>query len=101
MATKGKMKIKCQNYRNSGRRQINKDLKAKRHEKRIEHFKKRREEGKAYEYKPPRNHREKVRRSKKNVDRRLPIQKWDSLFSKLENEINQKKLFEKTKEKKS
>lgn len=101
MATKGKMKLKCQAYRNSGRRQINKDLRAKRHEARLEHFRKRKEEGKTYEYQPPKTKREKARRAKKNVDRRLPIQKLDSLFSRLDNELNKKKLEEKNKERKS
>ena len=31
----GRMKIKCQAYKNAGRRQINKDLKAKKHLSRL------------------------------------------------------------------
>ena len=93
MASKnGRMKIKCQNYRNAGRKQINKELKAKKHLARIEHFAKRREEGKAYEYKPPKNRHEKYLRSQKNVDRRLPIAQLDSWFRKLDNEIAKEKL---------
>lgn len=39
-------------YKNSGRRLINKAENQKKHEKRMERFAKRREEGKSYEYKP-------------------------------------------------
>lgn len=83
----GRMKQKCLAYRNSGRREINKDLKAKKHLARIEHFKKRREEGKTYSYKPPINQKEINNRAKKNIDRRLPIQKLDSIFGKLNYEL--------------
>ena len=93
----GRMKIKCNAYRVAGRRQINKDLKAKKNLARIEHFAKRREEGKTYEYKPPKNNKEKRERAKKNIDRRLPIQRWESLFGKLEYQMNQEELAKKEK----
>ena len=99
MASKnGRMKIKCQNYRNLGRRQINKDLKAKKHLARIEHFAKRKEEGKAYEYKPPKNKKERRERAKKNVDRRVPIAELDSWYRKLDNELAKEKLAKKEKD---
>ena len=101
MASKnGRMKKKCEDYRRSGRREINKDLRAKKHLARIEHFAKRREEGKAYEYVPPANKKERKERKVKNVDRRLPIQKLDSIFSKLSRELAAKAQLEKEKMKK-
>ena len=96
MASKiGRNKAKCQQYRNLGKRQIAKEKKAKRHEERIKHFEKRRAEGKCYEYTPTQSKREKRLRKDKNVDRRLPIAKLDSIFSKLKNELQQKTLEEK------
>ena len=96
----GRMKAKCESYRRSGRREINKDLRAKKHLSRIEHFAKRREEGKAYEYKLPKNYQERKERAKKNVDRRLPIQRWESLFGKLAYQLEQDALRNKDKKKK-
>ena len=93
----GRMKAKCLAYKNAGRRQINKDLKAKKHLARIEHFAKRKEEGKCYEYQPTTNKKEKEIRAKKNVDRRLPIQKLDSLFGKLNFQLEQEALIQKQK----
>ena len=95
----GRMKAKCESYRRSGRREINKDLKAKKHLARIEHFAKRREEGKTYSYVPcdKSDKEEKRKRRKKNVDRRLPIQKWESLFAKLDYELQQEALLKKEK----
>lgn len=92
-----RMKQKCLAYRNAGRRQINKDLKAKKHLARIEHFAKRKEEGKTYSYKPTTDKDEKKERAKKNIDRRLPIQKLDSLFGKLNYQLEQEALFNKDK----
>lgn len=100
MSKNGRMKKKCEDYRRSGRREINKDLRAKKHLARIEHFAKRKEEGKSYEYQPPANKKERKERAKKNVDRRLPIQKLDSLFSKLNRELEKKALIEKNKQRK-
>lgn len=99
-------KEKCQAYKNSGRREFNKVKKQKRHEKRMAKFAKRREEGKAYEYKPnpyekgSRNWTiEAEERALKNVDRRLPIAKLDSLNRKLNNEIEIERIKEKNNEK--
>ncbi len=101
MASKnGRMKKKCEAYQHSGRRQINKDLKAKRHEARLAHFEKRKEEGKAYVYEPPKTKGERRRRARKNIDRRLPIAKLDSWFRKLDNELAKQKMIEKNKERK-
>lgn len=97
----GRMKKWCEDYRRSGKKEINKDLKAKKHLKRLEHFASRKEEGKAYSYTPPKDKKERAFRAKKNVDRRLPIQRWDSLFAKVDFELEQKALNEKEKKKKS
>ena len=93
----GHNKARCQRYKERGRREINKKLKAERNEKRIEKFRKRREEGKAYEYKPnpfdkkeerKKYWRERKRRASKNIDRRLPLQKWTSWMRLLQNQID-------------
>ena len=96
----GRMKKWCEDYRRSGRRQINKDLRAKKHLARIEHFAKRKEEGKSYTYVPPKTKLEKMLRENKNVDRRLPIQKWTSLFAKVDYQLEQETLNQKDKKKK-
>ena len=93
----GRMKIKCQAYKNAGRRQINKDLKAKKHLARLEHFAKRREEGKAYKYEPPKSRKEREKRANKNVSHKLPIQKWESCFAKLDYEMQKEQIREKEK----
>ena len=94
----GRMKIKCQAYRN--RRQINKDLRAKKHLARIEHFAKRKEEGKTYSYVAPKTSKEREERRKKMISHKLPIQKLDSLFGKLDYELEQIALHNKDKKKK-
>lgn len=95
-------KEKCQAYKNAGRKAINKELKAKRHEKRMAKFAKRREDGKTYEYKPnpfkegtKKWREENQRRAEKNVDRRIPIQINDSVNSKLKTYLAQQKEMEK------
>lgn len=97
----GRMKKKCEEYRRSGRKEFNKDLRAKKHLARIEHFKKRKDEGKTYSYLPTNNKKEKEKRAIKNIDRRLPIQKVDSLFGKLNYQLEQEALFNKNHKKKS
>ena len=91
----GRMKKKCEDYRRSGRREINKDLRAKKHLARVEHFAKRREEGKTYSYVPTSDRKEKEKRAKKNISHKLPIQRWDSLFGRLEYELEQEALNQK------
>ena len=46
----GKHKEWCKNYKASGQREVNKVKKQGRHEKQLEYFAKRREEGKTYTY---------------------------------------------------
>ena len=87
-----RMQKKCEDYRRSGRREINKAEKQKRHLARIEHFAFRKEAGKSYVYTPPTTNSEKEKRTKKNVDRRVKIAQLDSWFGKLEYELNQQKL---------
>ena len=96
----GRMKAKCEAYRRSGRREINKDLRAKRHLARVEHFAKRKEEGKTYEYKPPKNKEEVKQRALKNVSKKLPIQRWTSLFAKADYQLEQEELRNKEKKRK-
>ena len=95
-------KEKCQAYKNAGRRKINKELKAMRHEKRMAKFAKRKADGKTYEYKPnpfkdgtKKWHEENQRRAEKNVDRRIPIQINDSVNSKLKTYLAEQKEMEK------
>ena len=83
----GRNKKKCEEYRRQGRRLINKDLRAQKHLSKIEHFAKRKEEGKSYKYKPPTNEHEKNLRAKKNVNRKTLFQRWESVFAKLDREI--------------
>ena len=97
----GRMKAKCESYRRSGKREINKDLKAKKHLARIEHFAKRKEEGKNYIYIPTTDKKEKEKRAKKNISRKLPIQKLDSLFGRLKFELEQEELKQKKRRKES
>lgn len=97
MARKGNKSnaIKYQRYKNGGRKLINKAEKQKKHEKRMAKFAARKEAGKRYEYAPipyakdSKAYREEALvRSEKNVDRRLPLQKWTSIWRKLNNELN-------------
>ena len=97
----GRMKKWCEDYRRSGKRQINKDLRAKKHLARLEHFAKRKEEGKTYTYVPPKNKKERAERAVKNISHKLPIQKLDSLFGKLEYELEQELLSQKKHKQKS
>lgn len=94
----GKNKKRCDAYRTGGHLAINKVLRKKRNEKRVAEFAKRREEGKAYEYKPipyPKDsfeyHEERLRRAEKNVTRKTPVAKMRSIMAKLENELSKKK----------
>lgn len=87
-------KEKCQAYKQSGRREFNKAKKQERHEKRMAKFAKRREEGKTYEYKPnpykqgSKNWKhERDDRAAKNTGKRLEIARMDSIWRKLNNEL--------------
>lgn len=97
----GRNKKWCEHYKSTNQRGKNKALKAERNEKRLAYFAKRREEGKAYEYKPnpydkdSKKRNEKRRywnehrvRAEKNVDHRDPVSKWRSIMRKLQNEVN-------------
>ncbi len=96
MPKPGKHKKTCERYKSQGRLEINKEKKAERDKRRIEKFRKRREAGKAYEYKPipdeikndKKMYYEELRsRAEKNQDRRLPLQKEISRMAKLEREL--------------
>ena len=90
----GKHKAKYDNYKNSGRKLINREEKKKRAEKREEKFKKRKSEGKTYEYKPNpfkkgtfKYREEAMKRQAKNVSKKTPFARHTSLMRKLDNEL--------------
>ena len=108
MAKIGKNKKACEKYRQSGRKALNKIAKQERAKKREEHFAKRREEGKAYTYKPisfeegTREYwKERHKRAAKNVDHRTEYQRIKSLTAKLDNEIKAREAERKAAEKKN
>lgn len=91
----GKHKAKYDNYKNSGRKFINKEEKQKRAKKREEKFIKRREEGKTYEYKPNPYKKGTVyhyfvnkKRQAKNVSKKTPYARNTSIMRKLQNSLN-------------
>lgn len=95
MSKPNKNKHHCDKYKSSGAHEINKQKKQERHKKRMEKFAKRREEGKAYEYKPNpfkeytrKWWHEKQDREAKNVDRRAPLATHDSVMRKLQNQLD-------------
>lgn len=85
-------KARCEKYKQMGRREINKAEKQKRHQKRMEKFAKRKEEGKCYEYKPnpfKKDSKEYIAeanaRARKNIDHKLPMSRFDSVMRKVDN----------------
>lgn len=87
-------KEKCKQYQTEGRREKNKALKAERHQKYLEKFAKRRDEGKTYEYKPnpytPGTNKHRIeadKRAEKNKSHKLPQANLDSVKRRLENDI--------------
>ena len=102
MAKPGKNKKQCEKYRNSGHKEINAQLKKERAEKRAAKFAKRREDGKAYEYKPnpykkgtKEYARERRERAAKNKPKKTEFERMKSIFTKLDNEISKQKKEEK------
>ena len=96
MAKPGTNKERCKRYTASGHREANKERRQENNKKRIARFAQRREDGKAYEYKPnpydPENQKrqyyeEERNRAAKNVDHRDPVSRWRSIMRKLSNEI--------------
>ena len=97
-------------YKAQGRREKNKALKAKRHEKRLAKFAQRREEGKTYEYKPipfakdtekyiiEKNSRR--NKMEETWNRKTPIQRFISAMRKCENEVEKIEKENKLKKKK-
>ncbi len=90
MAKPGNNKKRCEKYKMRGALAENKLKKQKRHEKRIEKFKKRREEGKCYVYQA-RDKSERPKEPNSNVGsnrgRHTEYARLTSLFSKLDREI--------------
>ena len=94
MARPGKHQKKYDKYKNSGKLQTNKQLKAERDEKRKEHFRKRKEEGKCYKYEKNPYEKgsyeymvEKFYREEKNKSKKTEPQFLRSFFAKVDNEI--------------
>lgn len=94
MSKLGKNKKKCEHYRTSGNLQTNKLSKQERNEKRIAKFVSRREAGEAYQYHINPHKKgsaeyilEAKERQDKNVDRKVPIQKFSSIMRKLDNQL--------------
>ena len=97
-------KARCEKYKQTGRRLINKEKKAEKHKKLMEKFAKRKEEGKAYEYEPnpyKKGSKEYIaeanKRARKNTDHKTPIANFDSVMQHAENYVNQLKQEEKMK----
>lgn len=81
----GNKKKKCEKYKMQGRLEKNKELKQKRNEKRIEKFRRRREEGKAYVYDKDKSPKELPGNGGKTE-----YQEWVSIMAKLQREIDKK-----------
>ena len=96
MAKPGTNKERCKRYTASGHREANKARRQDNDKKRTAKFAKRREEGKAYEWKPNPYDPEKQKRqyvaeanvrAAKNGDRRNWVSRWRSVMRKLDNEL--------------
>lgn len=93
MARKGGNKKRCERYKSLGRLLINRKIKQEKHENRMEKFRKKHEDGTAYEYVPnpfekgtPEYWRERNRRAAKSHDStQLPLSRLKSIFAKLDN----------------
>ena len=95
-------KERCKRYKQEGRRNTNKIKKQKKHEKRIQKFAKRKEEGKTYKYEPnPYKEgtkeyiREQNERAEKNKSKKIPCQIWDSMMRKVQNVVDKEKALRK------
>ena len=95
-------KERCKRYKQEGRRNTNKLKKQKRHEKRMQKFAKRKEEGKTYQYEPipyKKGSAEYIReeniRSHKNDSKKTEYQIWDSIMRKVQNIVNKEKALHK------
>ena len=100
----GRNKKWCEKYKQTGQKARNKALKAERAERLTAHFAKRREEGKAYEWKPnpydkngsrrerKRWYAESRARAAKNVDHRDDVSKWKSIMRKVQNELDREEI---------
>lgn len=87
-------KARCEKYKQQNRRGINKQKKAERHQKRMDKFAKRREEGKTYKYTPnpyKEGTKEHIRENNlcasKNVSHSTETSYFDSVMKKLDNRI--------------
>lgn len=82
MAKSGGNKKRCEKYKLSGRKEINKARKQERHQRRLEKFRRRREEGKCYQYDP-----DKYPKTDPSDGNKTEFQKWKSIMAKLNNEL--------------
>ena len=85
-------KARCEKYKQTGRRAINKQKKAERHKKRMQKFADRRAAGKCYEYSKEHTEQKKENRVPigtnigSNRGRHTDVAKWDSVYSKVNHE---------------
>lgn len=113
MSKPGKHKYKYDKYKNSGHKELNKQLRADRHAKRLAHFEERKEAGKSYKYDPEKTKQKildagynpnskyfkdnevEIRAKLFNSDHRSDLSKLTSTMRKLQNELDKKKLEDK------
>ena len=96
-------KSRCEKYKSEGRRAINKQKKAKRHEKRMERFATRKAEGKSYKYNKERTEKKREDRIpigsnlNSNCGRHTEFARWDAISTELKkySEIQKKELAKK------
>ena len=101
-------KERCKRYKQEGRRELNKVKKKERHEKRLEKFRKRREEGKTYTYTPNPYEigsqeyiKENNLRQKKNKTHKTDVAIWSSIMRKVNNVVEKEKALAKEKQEKT
>ena len=91
-------KARCEKYKQTGRRAINKQKKAERHSKRMQRFADRKAAGKCYEYSKERTDKKRENHVPigtnigSNRGIHTDVAKWDSVYSKVNNDyVKQKK----------
>ena len=100
MAKPGTNKERCKKYSASGHREANKARRQENSKKRTAKFAQRREDGKAYEYKPnpfnPETQKRKyAEEAKTRAEKNDDVSKWRSVMRKLNNEIAAEELRDK------
>ncbi len=100
MAKPGGMKKKCEKYKNQARLEKNKDIKQKRHEKRMQRFADRKQAGKTYEYSKDQSSHKQESNKCSRQPRHTEYCKLESLFAKLDLEMNRELAAERERERK-